>query len=197
MEKIVRASINNAITALQLCQNQLAIGENTRKIKIDSSYFLKDYCKIRNITTCDEHKEVFNALKAIKSPVLYWFEFKPIKGLCPKIREVFVEYKNLVKGNYKHPKYRNTSSFKKNFNHNSKTLYVGKVETYFWGRIVTHLGYAKNKKTAGMQLYQWYKVKKFGNITLKYIVFENEMKYLVPALEKELAQKLEPIIGRY
>lgn len=197
MEKIVRASINKAITALQLCQNQLANGDNTRKIEINSSYFSKEYCKIRNITTCDEHKEVFAALKAIKSPVLYWFEFESKEGLTLSIREKFLEYKNMVRGNYKHPRYRNTSSFKKNFNHNSQTLYVGKVETYFWGRIVTHLGYANTEKTAGMQLYQWFKTEKLGNLTLKYIVFENEMKYLVPALEKEMSQKLEPIIGRY
>ena len=37
----------------------------------------------------------------------------------------------------------------------------------------------------------------FGDPTLRYIVFDDNMKYLITALEKELALALKPLIGRY
>ena len=59
------------------------------------------------------------------------------------------------------------------------------------------MGYSVSEKTASMQLFHWYDVSRFGNIKVKYIVFDNDMKYLITALEKELALELKPLIGRY
>ena len=47
---------------------------------------------------------------------------------------------------------------------------MGKVQTYFWGRLVTHLGYSVSEKTASMQLFHWYDVSRFGNILCKIIL---------------------------
>lgn len=74
---------------------------------------------------------------------------------------------------------------------------MGKVEIGFWGRLVTHLGYSQSPKTAGMQLFHWYKPEVFDALKLNYIVFEENMKHLIVILEKQLAKELEPLIGRY
>lgn len=197
MEKIVEASLKKAATTLQESYERFLKQENTNSIILNERYFHQDYCEVRNITTCVEHREVFQELRDIKSPVLYWFEIKTPEKLSENIRERYNLYRDKIRGNYNHPDYRNTSSFKKHLDPDSKALYVGKVEKNFLGRMVTHLGYSQSKKTAGMQLFHWFDPKEFGDITLNYFVFKNDMKYLISVLEKESAKQLKPILGRY
>ena len=138
----------------------------------------------------------FRALKDIKRPVLYWFVLTSSDN-NKAIRDAFInDYREPIKKGSITP-YRNTSSYKKAYSSTSTTLYVGKVEIGFWGRLVTHLGYSQSPKTAGMQLFHWYKPELYGNLKLNYIVFEENMKHQIIILEKQLAKKLQPLIGRY
>lgn len=190
VEKVLANSINSIVDAKQkLSQN------NINTIPINENFFNEDYCEKTDITKCAIVK--IGDLKTIKSPVLYWFEFNHKPGGNLNIRDTYTSYRAKVKANHDSPFYRNTSAIKTKYSNVSKTLYVGKVEKYFWGRLVTHLGYNKTVKTAGLQLFHWYKIKDFGELKLKYIVFDDSMKYIITALEKELSLELEPLIGKY
>jgi hypothetical protein len=183
---------SDSINALQKAHSLLE-HNNVTSIHIGKSFFNKDYMHKQDIRTSTEHKLLFDELKDIKRPVLYWFEFKTVDN--KKIRARYELYRADIKENRKD--YRNTSSHKTHFEPNTTTLYVGKVETGFWGRLITHLGYALSEKTAGMQLCHWYDLEAFGDLTLHYITFDSGMKYLVATIEKELAKELKPLLGRY
>lgn len=165
--------------------------EISQPILITSSLYDEIYCEKSNITTCQEHQNIFSDLiKFKKKPILYWFSIDDKAINATRLRDKYIEFKNL-----KSP--RSSASYKPVLYSNSKTLYVGKVKKGFHLRLVTHLGYSKNKDTAGMQLFHWYKPEEFGNITLNYIVFNEEMSDLITILEMELARDLKPIIGKY
>lgn len=165
--------------------------EESQTILITTTIFNEIYCAKSNVTTCEEHKNIFSDLiKFKKRPILYWFSINEKIIHATHIREKYKEFKDL-----KSP--RNSASYKPSLDLNSKTLYVGKVKKDFHLRLVTHLGYSKNENTAGMQLFHWYKPEEFGNLTLNYIVFNEEMSDLITMLEMELARELKPIIGKY
>lgn len=155
---------------------------NVGKTFYNEKYFTED------IRKSYEHRLLFEKLQSINKPVLYWFTFH--NEQCSKIRSTYENYKN-------NKPIRNSASYKSNFNSNSNTLYVGKVKTGFWGRLITHLGYSQNPKTAGLQLFHWYDCESFSNLTLNYIVFEKEMENLITVLEMELSRELKPILGKY
>ena len=179
MNEIVEKSLGRAKSTIEKAHKRFCEQENNNFIELNSNYFHKDYCKECDITTCKEHSNIFQKLKNIKKPVLYWFELES-SDRNVAIREKYECYVRGIKGKYTDPNYRNTASFKKSFSNESTTLYVGKVQTYFWGRLVTHLGYSLSEKTASMQLFHWYNTTKFGNLKVKYIVFDNKTKlYLV------------------
>ena len=48
-----------------------------------------------------------------------------------------------------------------------------------------------------MQLFYWYDIALFGELKLNYMEFNPKMKHLIPVLEKELANELKPLIGKY
>ncbi|WP_159951372.1 hypothetical protein [Polaribacter septentrionalilitoris] len=193
MKKKIQQYISNSIEILQDAQLKIQSTQSKNSIVLDEKYFHEKFMNAVNIS---EAITEFRDLKEIKKPVLYWFELVSSKH-NQSIREEFINgYREPIKKGSKTP-YRNTSSYKKTFNPNSSTLYVGKVEIGFWGRLVTHLGYAQSYKTAGMQLFHWYKPELFGDIKLNYIVFDENMKHLIVILEKLLAKELEPLIGRY
>jgi hypothetical protein len=194
MKKKIKEYISDSIKILKEAQLGLNESGNTKTIVLDEKYFNTKFLNEINIS---EYFPEFKALKDIKKPVLYWFELDGSNNnKC--IREKYIEdYREPMKRDFKAPHYRNTSSYKKNYDFMSKTLYVGKVEIGFWGRLVTHLGYGQSIKTAGMQLFHWYKPELYGNIKLNYIVFEPNMKHLIIILEKQLANELKPLIGVY
>lgn len=159
-------------------------------IEINDVFFNEKFLG-NDIRKSEEFVELFNHLKSIKKPVLYWFEIDTCSIEADSIRALYFEYLKTNSG-------RTVSSYKKKLNKTSKTLYVGKVKTGFWGRLVTHLGYHKNRKTAGLQLYHWYTIHNgLPGLKLNYIVFEKEMEDLISIFEAELARNLEPILGRY
>lgn len=163
--------------------------KEVKSIMLDNSFFDSRYFEndIRKL----ELKKVFDNLQDIKLPVLYWFEIDTNFINAKKIRTLYLDYLE-QKTN------RKVSSYKKSFDENSKTLYVGKVKTGFWGRLITHLGYHKSCQTAGLQLYHWCNsANGLPALKLNYIVFEREMEDLISILELELARELKPILGKY
>ena len=193
MKKKILEYITESIEILQQAQLKIKSSEGKKSIILDEKYFHEKFMNEINIS---EDIDEFRTLKDIKKPVLYWFELASSDNNTA-LREEFINgYREPIKKGVKTP-YRNTSSYKNTYNPKSTTLYVGKVEIGFWGRIVTHLGYSQSPKTAGMQLFHWYKPEVFGALKLNYIVFEENMKHLIVILEKQLAKELEPLIGRY
>ncbi|MCZ8198196.1 MAG: hypothetical protein O9267_11375 [Flavobacterium sp.] len=175
----------------EIIQNNYDDYDEGKSIVINSSLFNEIYCEKSNITTCNEHNEIFSEIKKIKmKPVLYWFSIDNNNVTATTLRNKYLEFKDLKFS-------RNSASYKPFIDPKSRTLYVGKVKKDFHLRLVTHLGYSKNKDTAGLQLFHWYRLEEFGNLTLNYIVFKEEMCDLITILEMELARKLNPIIGKY
>jgi hypothetical protein len=194
MKEKIEFFITDSIEKLETAKSKFSNTE-PKPIHINQKYFNDKFIKDEDISESSELRE-FRELKEIKNPVLYWFELTSSDN-NEAIMNKLKEYRAPLKKDFGNEKYRYTSAYKKNYDKNSTTLYVGKVETGFWGRMVTHLGYNKNKYTAGMQLFHWYKPELYGDIKLNYIVFEPNMRHLILILEKLLAKELKPLIGKY
>jgi len=192
MKKILNTFIEDAIKKLEIAKLNLVNSEKNT-ITFNNEYFDEKFMFDVNISN---YFNEFKKLKAIKNPVLYWFEISSSENNYA-IRNKFINYRDPLAKDFENPKYRYTSGYKTDYSKDSKTLYVGKVETGFWGRLVTHLGYSKFNTTAGMQLFHWYKPNLYGDITLNFIEFDSDMKHLIIILEKQLAKELKPLIGRY
>ncbi|MFY7669786.1 hypothetical protein ACOSP6_01725 [Tenacibaculum sp. MEBiC06402] len=190
MKEILNEFINSSIKKLQ--DAQLALNSSQIKtIEIGAEYFNEKFLADEDVTQLNEE---FSFLRNQNKPTLYWFELMN-NTYNIELRRHYEEYRERTKKG--EAIYRNTSSYKTKPDYSSKILYVGKVEKAFWGRLVTHLGYNVSEKTAGMQLYHWYNPTIYGKIVLNYIEFDHEMKHLIVILEKQLAKKLKPLIGRY
>lgn len=194
----MKALINEIVfDSIKILENSSSRNLEIKEIIISETFFDKDYCTNFKVYKCEKLKETIESIKKINNPVLYWFSFDDARVSKEEILSKFISYKSLYGNDYKNSDYRYTSAIKtKNINVKN-TLYVGKVEKGFSQRIKTHLGYATSRFTAGMQLYYWYDIKNFGSLTLNYIEFNSEMKYLITILEKMLAKKLNPLIGKY
>lgn len=174
----------------EILQTSLANKKIIESLTIDNTFFDNVYF-VNDIRDSSPLKTVFDNLQQIKNPVLYWFEIDIEKINAEKIRDLFFAH-SAKKSN------RAISSYKKDYDKNSKTLYVGKVKTGFWGRLITHLGYHTSNQTAGLQLFHWYNIAEgLPTLKLNYIVFEREMEDLISVLELDLARNLKPILGRY
>ena len=182
----IKSIIQTQIDLLVLSKNEAHI---VKTIDIGAMFFNEKYFK-QDIRVSEEHSIVFQELKSIKSPVLYWFTFDDAICSSKNIRNCYESFR--IK-----PSERNSSSYKPRYDDGSVTLYVGKVKTGFYGRLITHLGYNTSVQTAGLQLYHWFDIIKFSNLTLNYIVFDKDMSNMVTVLEMEYAQALKPLIGKY
>lgn len=142
-----------------------------------------------NIRDSIKYKDLFDKLKKIEnSPCVYYFEI--LSDIKP---DTIVKKINTTD--------RNRPAIKDNYPKNSNILYVGKVKSLFWGRLIMHLGYHTHKNRTlsyahGLQLYHWAK-----ELSLKLRVyvfeFEPEMADLVNVLEFHFAKELNPIIGKH
>jgi hypothetical protein len=176
--------------SIEILQTSLSYDKKIESITIDATFFDSIYFN-HDIRKSVQLKDIFDKLKQIKNPVLYWFEIDETKINADEIRNLYMEH--LIKKSN-----RAISSYKKDYDKNSKTLYVGKVKAGFWGRFITHLGYHTSIQTAGLQLFHWYNVAEgLPALKLNYIVFEREMEDLISIIELDLARKLKPILGRY
>lgn len=123
-----------------------------------------------------------------KLPALYFFEINEIIEKS----EIITLIKNVnEKFQLNIPAQNNTSK-------NKGILYVGKVKSCAWGRLIQHMGYHKNRKSHGLQLDFWAKEIK-TELKLKYTVmfFEENIADDISILERILAKSLNPIIGRH
>lgn len=148
---------------------------------------LNDYNHV-NIRESEEYRDIFTKLKEMDSPVLYWFE------ITSDIDNQTV--RNAIEGYANQEDSKATPALKKHFDPMSKCLYVGKVKKGVWGRMIQHLGFYKQPRTQGLQLFYWAKQ---IHLELKAHIYEFDQsaENLVSVLEVELANKLNPIVGKH
>jgi len=147
---------------------------------------LEDYNHV-DIRESEKHKKLYEELKEMNGPCLYYFEILSdnlTSDIIGKIKE-----------------YSDTENSKvipaiKKAIPESKILYVGKVKRHFWGRLVQHLGFYKVNRTQGIQLFYCSKQLNL-NIKVKVFEFEPEMIDLMEVLENGLAKKIKPILGKH
>ena len=193
MEEILKSEAKVLNTALT---NYLTSGPKSIQkftidcLKLDERFFRED------IRHSIEFKEMFQQLEKTKdNPCLYVFEIESEIST-----NIIIE--NLK--NFGNQTEKVIPKLKTKIPENSKTLYVGKANSLVWGRLITHLGFHTHKNKGnprasinhGLQLHFWAKEL---SLQLKYTVieFENDMKDVLPILEKQLASKLNPIIGKH
>lgn len=188
--RIEAQELNNALI------DYLACGpKSINEFKIDCSKLSVDYLT-EDIRYSKEFKDVFEKLEGMKdNPCLYIFEIESEISTDSILESI----KSFAEGAEKR-----IPAIKSKVPENSKTLYVGKSNNHTWGRLITHMGFHTNKNKGnpvasvnhGLQLACWAR-----NISLKLkytvIEFEPGMKNLLPVLEKRIAHKLQPIIGRH
>jgi hypothetical protein len=139
-----------------------------------------------------------NKLDHFTGDCLYWFETnnkkdaKTLNGLLCKYRS--------TKGTRS---YRAVPTTNKLENKGS-VIYVGVRKgkqkkqglTNIMGRINQHLGYYKNQKTQGLQLYDWARDTNI-EIALHVVHFDQDLGALLYVLEKKMAHQLRPHCGRH
>ncbi len=148
---------------------------------------LKDFSNI-DIRDSDEFRAIFEKLKELNGPVLYWFEI--LSDTCREnIRNQIINYSNSENS-------KATPALKKAFSKSSNCLYVGKVKKGVWGRMIQHLGFYKVDRTQGLQLYHW---TKGLNLNLKVHLYEFEANIadIVSIFEIEMANLKKPLIGKH
>lgn len=193
MEEILKLEVEILNTALA---NYLALGSiSTQKFKIDCSKLDERFFR-EDIRYSIEFMEMFKQLEKIQdSPCLYVFEIESEVSTNIVI-ESLINFGNKTE--------KIIPKLKDKIPQNSKTLYVGKVNRLVWGRLITHLGFHTHKNKGiprasinhGLQLHFWAKELSL-KINFTVIEFEDEMKDILPVLEKQLASKLNPIIGEH
>lgn len=142
----------------------------------------------KDIRADAEHKSVFKQLAAIKRPVVYIFEIASV--ISPA--DVLAAAKSYSTGSRKMPAF----PFRTNVDDASQVLYVGMVKSNFPARVVQHLGFSKTAATQALQLYHW---TRGLDLQVKLTVFEfkAEMANSLPLIEKAIASKLKPLLGKH
>lgn len=193
MKELLRTEaqeLNNALIDYLSCGPK-----SINEFKIDCSK-LSDVYLTKDIRYSTEFKNIFEKLEGMKdNPCLYIFEIE-----SEIETELILES---IKG-FENPYEKRIPAIKTNGSENSKTLYVGKSDNHTWGRLITHMGFHTNKNKGnpepsvnhGLQLAWW---ARGISLKLKYTVIEFEpgMKDLLPVLEKRIAHKFQPIIGKH
>ena len=133
-------------------------------------------------------KPIFDQLKELSGPTLYWFEI-----ISDTDTELVVKSLN----NYKtSANAKATPALKSKINFDSKVLYVGKVKGTFWGRLIQHLGFFKVNGTQGLQLFYWAKDLSL-NLKVHIFVFDNNMADIMPIVEYTFAKRFQPLVGKH
>jgi len=203
-DEFIKEELNKYKQVLEAQIEKLSI---QHPIKIDEHFLFN----IENKSTEEKASMIGRKrLEEIKNnPSLYWITFDKVdcnksdvynlyvESVSKNLKEKFEKGKDFYYDN--NLKYRRFFSSYKSKNENdfsTQTLYVGKVENNLWGRLAVHSGWGTSPKTAGLQLRYWYDFHSFGDLTFNYIVFDNQLKYFVEVLEKELRNKLNPLLGK-
>jgi len=183
MEKIIKEISEKAFIPLYNISKSGA--KQIKEFNINCSE-LDDFNHI-DIRDSEKYKLMFSDLKEMVGPCLCFFEITS-DNLTSEIIDKIKDY-SFTEGSKAIP------AIKKKIPE-SNVLYVGKVKSSFWGRLIQHLGFYKVNRTQGLQLYYWAKEL---NLSLKLTVmeFENEMVDLMEVLENEMAKHLKPILGKH
>lgn len=91
---------------------------------------------------------------------------------------------------------RNFPKFYKQYDNNSKVLYIGKANAHVNWRLITHLGYLEKDWAHGLHLVHWAKEIELV-LNFKIFRFEEEMRKYLSSFEKILADHYKPIIGKH
>jgi hypothetical protein len=184
--------MNNLIKTIQLkhietLNSSIENGSVNKHSQIFECESLRNYMYI-DIRQSAEFKSFFTKLKEMKGPVLYSFRILS-DNTHSEIRNKLIEYKKTTEP-------RGTSAMHKYTIEDSRYLYIGKVKKDISGRIITHLGYHKNKDASGLQLYHW---AKGLNLMLELNLIEliPEMADIMEIIELKAAQSYHPIIGKH
>lgn len=160
--------------------------EQYRSYLIDCAT-LDDFSQI-NICDDVKHKPMFDELIRFKCPVLYWFEIVPPASTQKIIAAINIYMRK--GGSKKVPAIRKVPF------HGTSVLYVGKVMQGFSKRVITHLGFYDKKRTQGLQLYHWSTEIKL-TLNLHVYTFKNELAPMMGVLERGMANKLKPLLGKH
>ncbi|MNS47110.1 hypothetical protein D3C72_796280 [compost metagenome] len=176
--------VDNSIETLNKLRKSGVKSEFSFNIK---STDLEDF-NSTDIRNSAKFVELFDQLKCITGPVLYWIEI--ISDIeRGDIVSALKQYKELNTS-------KATPALKSTIDYNSTILYVGKVKGTFWGRLIQHMGYFKNTKTQGLQLYHWSTDLPL-TLTFHVLEFEPEMANLMSIIEYAFAQEFKPLIGKH
>ena len=148
---------------------------------------LEDYIN-HNITESIQFCELFKELMEIKGPVLYWYEVISNHSNDEIINSLqMYERKQTL---------RSIPDIYKEYNKNSRILYVGKCKEKFWGRVIQHLGYFNTPTTQGLLLYHWAKELHL-EVKLHAFVFTKDIADIIPIVESYFAKRLHPLVGKH
>jgi len=185
----MKENVNNAIQELiDTLEKSKLVDLEQKLVATFNCAELEEVHLREDIRDSIQFKTLFSELYTMKGPVLYWFKVCST-NTTKEIFDMLNEYKGIQSC-------RVVPALRKNCPPNSEYLYVGKVKRYFWGRIVQHLGYAKDPRTQGLQLFHW--AKKLNlQLELYAIEFDKDMADLVGVLETLMAREFKPIVGSH
>ncbi|URM36296.1 hypothetical protein [Flavobacterium anhuiense] len=183
LNNIIKEIAKNAAKPLH---NVSEIGVKAiKEFEIECS-LLDDY-NYEDIRESKNFKNLFNDLKKIEGPVLYYWEVTSDHSPY-EIVERIKKYANSENS-------KSIPAIKRNYPQ-TKILYVGKVKKHIWGRFVQHLGFYKVQRTQGLQLFYWAK-ELCLDLKVTVLEFEPDMINLMDVLEREMAKELKPILGKH
>lgn len=157
-----------------------------RKIKCE---YLEDKHFREDIRDDDKFKELFESLDEGAS-TLYIFEMTSHHSTI-EVKKRFTDYSKSSTRKRNVPSYIETTT-------ESRILYVGKSQKGFWVRLICHLGVGMKETWHGLQLLHWAKNINL-ELTLHIYQFNNGVmsNNLLRTMEKDLAEKLFPVIGMH
>lgn len=193
MEELLRNEVellNNTLSNFLITGSRSIQEHEIDCSKLSERFFNED------IRDSDEFRILFEKLKAVQdNPCLYILKIESDTStnlILTKLKEFGSQTEKVI------PK------LKTKISESSKVLYVGKANSLVWGRLITHMGFHTHKNKGnpkasinhGLQLFFWAKE---ICLKIKYIVieFEPNMKDMLPILEKKLADKLSPVVGKH
>ena len=160
--------------------------KNDLSFSIDCSTLLD--CTSSDLRKTVEYKPIFDLLKTVNGPVLYWFEITSTTDRKAIIAALNA-YNNEVSA-------RATPALRSSINFDSNVLYVGKVKKAFSNRLLQHLGYFSVAATQGLQLLHWTQNSSLS-LKVNLIEFEDDIADFMPVIEYAFAKKLHPLIGKH
>lgn len=182
IEKLISVEATKAVSVFDAITKEKSV--ESFKFRLDSKYFKTDFIT-HDITQDVNFKEMFDKLKEYNDyPALYFFQINQELDKT-EILNLMIKDDTL-----KIPAINN-------YKENKGFLYVGKVTSCAWGRLIQHLGYHKQRKSHGIQVGLWDKASKELELSFTVIFFEKESRDYLILLEKMLSKQLEPIIGKH